>query len=109
VALYTDEGDRIHFKRGGTIEVRAASQVLVQAPSMVLEGDLQVGGSLTVQSSAMVLGQATVLGPLLGQSTITAGAEIVAGSLGAPLGLLAFRAIYNSHVHGLSPTPTPTA
>jgi phage baseplate assembly protein V len=32
VALYTDEGDRIHFKRGGTIEVKAATKVIVDAP-----------------------------------------------------------------------------
>lgn len=34
VALYTDEGDKIHFKRGGLIEVTASSKVQVNAPEV---------------------------------------------------------------------------
>lgn len=34
VALYTDQGDRIHLKRGGTIEIHAASKVSVVSPAV---------------------------------------------------------------------------
>lgn len=45
VALYTDEGDKIHLKRGGTIEVTAASRVTVNAPLVeVPSGDVKAGG-----------------------------------------------------------------
>lgn len=33
VALYTDEGDKIHFKRGGTIVVKASNSVLLGSES----------------------------------------------------------------------------
>ena len=36
VAIYTDEGDRIHLKRSGHIEIKAAGSVLVNAPSVKL-------------------------------------------------------------------------
>lgn len=36
VALYTDEGDRIHLKRGGKIEISATSEVDVIASSKVV-------------------------------------------------------------------------
>lgn len=42
VALYTDEGDKIHIQRGGTIVIQAASKVQVTAPSVELgEGTLE--------------------------------------------------------------------
>lgn len=34
VALYTDEGDKIHFKRGGKIEIIASTEVKAQAPTI---------------------------------------------------------------------------
>lgn len=34
VCLYTDEGDKIHLKRGGLIEIKAASKVVVQSPAV---------------------------------------------------------------------------
>lgn len=36
VALYTDEGDKIHMKRGGAIEIQAAGSVTVNAPAISL-------------------------------------------------------------------------
>lgn len=45
VALYTDQGDKIHLKRGGTIEVIASSRVTVNAPLVeVPSGDVTAGG-----------------------------------------------------------------
>lgn len=36
VALYTDEGDKVHLKRGGLIEIQAASKVVVSSPLVEL-------------------------------------------------------------------------
>lgn len=34
VALYTDEGDKIHFKRGGKIEIIATTEIKAEAPTI---------------------------------------------------------------------------
>lgn len=39
VALYTDEGDKIHLKRGGAIEVTASAEIKLAAPRVILSGD----------------------------------------------------------------------
>ena len=36
VALYTDEGDKIHLKRGNVIEIKAASRCVINSPSVEL-------------------------------------------------------------------------
>jgi len=46
VALYDDSGNKVHIKRGGTIQVVASSDVLVQTPSARIEGDLEVTGEV---------------------------------------------------------------
>lgn len=38
VAIYTDEGDKIHFKRGKSIEIISGAKVLVTAPAVELAG-----------------------------------------------------------------------
>jgi len=44
VALYTDEGDIIHIKRGGNIEVTAKKSVTVLSPLVyVPDGDIKAG------------------------------------------------------------------
>lgn len=47
VAIYTDQGDWIHIKRGGEIEIKASSKVRVECPRAELSGDLQVEGNIT--------------------------------------------------------------
>lgn len=47
VAIYTDEGDRIVIKRGGTIEVRAATKVVLDTPLVQCTGDVEVAGTVT--------------------------------------------------------------
>lgn len=61
VAIYTDEGDKIHLKRNGlidvvaatkvkatapTVEVVASTKVILDSPLTELSGDLQVDGSI---------------------------------------------------------------
>jgi len=36
VAIYTDEGDKIHIKRGGNIEINGSSKVTVNSPAVEL-------------------------------------------------------------------------
>ena len=47
VAIYTDEGDKIVLKRGGIIEVTAATKVRLVAPLVECTGDVTVAGTLT--------------------------------------------------------------
>lgn len=39
VAIYTDEGDHVVIKRGGTIEVKAATKLVVDSPLVELAGN----------------------------------------------------------------------
>jgi phage baseplate assembly protein V len=64
VALYTDEGDKIHFKRGNKIEVISAAEVKVQAPEIKLEASTKV----TVTSPLVEVNaatKATVISPIV--------------------------------------------
>jgi len=36
VALYTDEGDKVHLKRGGNIEITAGTKITLNAPAVEL-------------------------------------------------------------------------
>lgn len=45
VALYTDQGDKIHIKRGGVIDITAATKITVNAPLVeVPSGDVVASG-----------------------------------------------------------------
>lgn len=53
VALYSDEGDKVHLKRGRVIEVetetfnlKAATAVNIDTPRLALSGDLQAQGDV---------------------------------------------------------------
>lgn len=52
VAIYTDQGDNITLKRDGNIEVVSSTRVLVQTPTMRIEGDLEVTGEVTDRADA---------------------------------------------------------
>jgi len=54
VALYTDEGDVIHFKRGrilevetGTLNAKVLTKATIEAPTVVITGNLEVGGNVS--------------------------------------------------------------
>jgi phage gp45-like len=51
VTLYTDEGDKIHFKRGKEIQVTAGVKVVVSAPDIVINGNVEVNGSIHATGS----------------------------------------------------------
>lgn len=81
VAIYTDQGDKIVLKRGGTIEVTAATKVRIVAPLVEMTGNLQVDGNIVATGNVSDAG----------------GAKSMAG----------MRATYNGHTH--SPGPGPSA
>jgi len=47
VAIYTDEGDKVVMRRGGVIELTAATKVRIVAPLCEMTGDLDVAGTVT--------------------------------------------------------------
>jgi len=47
IALYTDEGDHIYFKRGKIIEIKCGSEVDINCPTVKFSGDIQVSGKIT--------------------------------------------------------------
>lgn len=111
VALYTDEGDKVHLRRGGQIEVVAGGAVTIDAPSTTITGDLTVEGTATVQGAVTAESTMDVTGPVTAQATVTAQAEVFA--LGGTAALSLLRTAYNSHTHtetgGTTAPPTPAA
>ncbi|MDD2722236.1 MAG: phage baseplate assembly protein [Gallionella sp.] len=78
VALHDDEGNHVHLKRGGVVEVKAATRVIAQTPLFETSGDAKVGGHLTVLSGISIIGTATANGKDISDShthtTTTTGA-----------------------------------
>lgn len=56
VALYTDEGDKIHFKRGNVIQIVAATKLQIDAPDVEISGNIAVGGAVVAQGNVTGLG-----------------------------------------------------
>jgi len=81
VCLYSDEGDKVHLKRGRIIEVVAGTKVLLNTPTTELSGDLKVAGSVSASGQ-------------------------VSDSKGS---MSAMRTTYNTHTHtdSMSGTTTP--
>lgn len=85
VALYTDEGDYIYFKRGHVIEVKAGAEVKVDAPLAHFTGDVVVDGNLNV------------LGQIDGGVDITAAGNIA--DQGGAKTMSGMRGVFNAHTH----------
>lgn len=74
VALYTDEGDKIHFKRGGEIHVEAGTLLKITAPLTTISGVLAVTGAIT--GGAAITATAEVSGNGKNLSTHTHGGGV---------------------------------
>ncbi|RQO63114.1 phage baseplate assembly protein V [Paucibacter sp. KBW04] len=91
VAIYTDEGDKVHIKRGGTIEVVAATRVYVSSPLVECSGDMTVHGKLLVD------------GNIDSGATITAEDDV--RDQGGTKTMRGMRDAFNPHKHGTGPGP----
>lgn len=78
-AIYGSDGTRVHIKRGGKIQVLAATEVDITAPTckitassgITLTGDVSITGSLSVGGSASIGGDLHVTGNITAGGTIT--------------------------------------
>lgn len=92
VALYSDEGDYIHFKRGRKIEILAGAKVEATAPEVEVIASTKV--TLTTPL-AEISGNLTV-----GGTAAVAGALSSATSVADPTGTMqGMRDTYNGHTH----------
>jgi phage baseplate assembly protein V len=111
VAIYTDEGDHIVIKRGGTIEVLAATKVQITAPLVECSGNLIVRGALQVDGHAELNADLHVDGAIASGAGITAGADITAAGDVADQGgaktMAGMRSTFNSHKNGTASLSTP--
>lgn len=96
VAVYTDQGDKIVIKRGGTIEITAATKVVVNAPLAELTGNTDaaikgttyrtaqttMNSTLTAQLAAAgaALGVAGLDPTLVGLASTAAASLVTAGT-----------------------------
>lgn len=78
VAIYTDEGDHVHIKRGGTIEVKAATEVIVDSPMTKIGG---AGAVNFVALSNLVLAQLTAIKTAFDAHTHPVAGIVVTGTL----------------------------
>lgn len=51
VALHDDAGNCVHLQRGGTIYVKAATQVFADTPLFKTSGNAEIGGNLVVHGT----------------------------------------------------------
>lgn len=86
VAIYSDEGDHVHLKRGRVIEVqtetlliKASKKVRFETPTIEASGEFLADGN--IQSAAEVIDRVR--------------------------SMQADRELYNEHEHGQSPPPSP--
>ncbi|NLO90663.1 MAG: phage baseplate assembly protein V [Elusimicrobia bacterium] len=47
VALYTDEGDHIHFKRGKIVELKAQTKLILATPQVECTGSISAAGDVS--------------------------------------------------------------
>lgn len=102
VAIYTDEGDHIVIKRGGTVEVLAATKVQITAPLVECSGNMVVRGTLQVDGVAELNSTLHVDGNVTGGANITADGHVA--DQGGAKTMAGMRTAYNGHKHGGSTT-----
>ncbi|PTU03743.1 baseplate assembly protein [Pseudomonas sp. HMWF031] len=78
VALYTDEGDKVHLKRGRVIEVetdtlivKATTKVSFQTPLLETSGTVTIEKGLAVKGNIVTTGSIGVGGNILAQGSIS--------------------------------------
>lgn len=110
-AVYTDDGTYIILKKGGEVEIKAATKVTLDAPNVEMTGNLKVNG--TLDAAAATVASLTTPGVVSAGSIVATGA-IAGASVAAPtisaggtsVGALA--AAYDAHKHPETGTITGT-
>ena len=107
VALYTDEGDKIHLKRGRIIEIVGGEKII--ASTKVAEVTASESATVTTPVLTVVASTKVVMTtPLLelsgaltvGGTAVVAGALSSATSVADPTGTMqGMRGVYNGHTH----------
>jgi len=75
VALYTDEGDKIHMKRGKTIEILGQTKVIVNSPAVEMGNGAQyklADERIVTAINALTFGGHTIDAPLVIANVATA-------------------------------------
>jgi len=57
VALHDDENNYVHIKRGGIIEVKAATKVIADTPLFETTHDMKIGGNVEILGGLKVRGK----------------------------------------------------
>lgn len=121
VAIYTDEGDKIHFKRGRivelttqTLKINASTKVEITSPLVTASGLMQVTGNVEsaakVTAAANVEAGANVVATAQVQAVSVAASGAVSGAsvADATTTISALKAAYNSHKHSETGSLTGT-
>lgn len=99
VALYTDEGDRLYFKRGNTVELKTKNFIVAADESIAFQTksfSVQASDSVSVTSPAVsVSGAAEISETLDVAGNITGAAEVA--DVRGPMSEV--RAVYDTHTH----------
>ncbi len=56
VAIHDADGNHVHIKAGGEIEVKASTRVIADCPLFETTGDVKIGGNLVVVGEAQAAG-----------------------------------------------------
>lgn len=98
VALYTDEGDKIHFQRGRkihvetlTLEISAETKVEIISPLVTMSGQLEVAGNIMGGVNIEAVGNVIAGGNVVAAGGVT--------STAAGTSLAAVKSTFNTHTH----------
>ncbi len=95
VAMYSDEGDKIHFKRGKEIEINSGNKVVINSASEVEITTPNVNitaAAINLTATAAV----NVVAPVVSLGAASGGKSIATEDL---------LTLYNSHTHGAGVNP----
>lgn len=125
--VYTDDGTKIHLKKGGIVDVITATQVNINCPESVFSGNVTIQGNLTVIGTSLLTGAVSMLNTLtvaltatisgllsalgysgLGGGAVTSSVDIStsANVSGGGTDLATIKTTFNTHNHNETGTVT---
>jgi len=105
VALYTDEGDKIHLMRNKTIHIVSGNKLIADIANEV---DINTKAAKVVATTSCDVTSPAVTINAAVSCIINSPSVLLGGSSGTPRFLVDERmiALYNGHTHGASPVPS---